>query len=62
MFCATATELEGTTGLYFNNCFRCDVSNVVLDSQLAARLWNVSQEMIVNIVKRDKLWYDLALT
>ncbi|XP_001606146.2 WW domain-containing oxidoreductase [Nasonia vitripennis] len=62
VFCATAAELEGATGIYFNNCFRCEVSNVALDAQLASRLWEVSQEMILNVVKRDKLWYDLALT
>ncbi|XP_034945686.1 WW domain-containing oxidoreductase isoform X2 [Chelonus insularis] len=61
VFCATAPELEGTTGIYLNNCYRCEVSNAAKDSDLAARLWNVSQEMIINVVKRDKLWYELAL-
>ncbi|XP_058804736.1 WW domain-containing oxidoreductase [Phymastichus coffea] len=61
VFCATAFELEGTTGMYFNNCYRCDISVIGLDSQLASRLWDVSQEMIVSVMKRDKLWYDLAL-
>ncbi|XP_015126762.1 WW domain-containing oxidoreductase isoform X2 [Diachasma alloeum] len=61
VFCAAAPELEGATGLYFNNCFRCDPSNASLDATLASRLWNVSQEMIINVVKREKLWYDLAL-
>ncbi|XP_011506541.1 PREDICTED: WW domain-containing oxidoreductase [Ceratosolen solmsi marchali] len=62
VFCATAAELESTTGIYFNNCYRCDISNAGLDPQLASRLWDTSQEMIINVVKRDKLWYDLALT
>ncbi|KAJ8680938.1 hypothetical protein QAD02_016725 [Eretmocerus hayati] len=61
VFCATAPELEGATGLYFNNCYRCDESHTALDPHLASRLWDVSQEMIVSVVKRDKLWYDLAL-
>ncbi|XP_015601890.1 WW domain-containing oxidoreductase [Cephus cinctus] len=61
VFCATAPELEGATGIYFNNCYRCDPSNAALDPALAIRLWNISQEMIISIVKRDKLWYDLAL-
>ncbi|XP_012274612.1 WW domain-containing oxidoreductase isoform X2 [Orussus abietinus] len=61
VFCATAPELEGATGVYFNNCYRCEPSNAALDPTLATRLWNVSQEMIISVVKRDKLWYDLAL-
>ncbi|OAD59436.1 WW domain-containing oxidoreductase [Eufriesea mexicana] len=61
VFCATAPELEGVTGFYFNNCYRCDASNTALDPALAARLWSVSQEMIINIMKKDKLWETLAL-
>lgn len=61
VFCATATELEGATGMYFNNCYRCDISNTGLDPQLASRLWEVCQEMIISVMKRDKLWYDLAI-
>lgn len=56
IFCATAPELIGLTGVYFNNCYRCDPSNTVLDSALASRLWSVSQEMIITAMKKDKLW------
>ncbi|CAK9807295.1 WW domain-containing oxidoreductase [Anthophora plagiata] len=61
VFCATAPELEGVTGFYFNNCYRCDPSNAALDPMLAARLWSVSQEMIINVMKKDKIWETLAL-
>lgn len=61
VFCATAPELKGVTGVYFNNCYRCNPSNMALDPDLAARLWSVSQEMIINIMKKDKLWETLAL-
>ncbi|CAK9821593.1 WW domain-containing oxidoreductase [Anthophora retusa] len=61
VFCATAPELEGVTGFYFNNCYRCDPSNAALDPALAARLWSVSQEMIINVMKKDKIWETLAL-
>lgn len=61
VFCATAPELEGVTGVYFNNCYRCDPSNAALDPALASRLWTVSQEMIINIMKKDKLWETVAL-
>lgn len=61
VFCATAPELQGATGIYFNNCYSCESSSISQDSVIAARLWTVSQEMIINVVKREKLWYDLAL-
>ncbi|XP_078041246.1 WW domain-containing oxidoreductase isoform X1 [Augochlora pura] len=61
VFCATAPELEGLTSVYFNNCYRCEPSNAAQDSALATRLWSVSQEMIVNIMKKDKLWETVAL-
>lgn len=54
VFCATATELEGITGGYFNNCCRCQPSNPALDSNLAAQLWIISQEMILDASKRHK--------
>lgn len=54
VFCATAPELEGVTGSYFNNCFRCQPSNAALDPALAARLWTLSQDMIAEATKRDR--------
>lgn len=54
VFCATATELEGMTGGYFNNCCRCQPSNPALDSNLAGQLWIISQEMILDASKRHK--------
>ncbi|KAL7300904.1 hypothetical protein TKK_0006456 [Trichogramma kaykai] len=62
VFCATAPELEGATGLYFNNCYACNVSNTALDPQLSSRLWEVSQEMILAVIQKEKLWHDIALT
>ncbi|KAI4488197.1 hypothetical protein M0804_005045 [Polistes exclamans] len=61
IFCATAPELEGATGLYFNNCYRCDPSTAAIDSALASRLWSVSQDLIINVMKKDKLWEALTL-
>ncbi|XP_011697335.1 PREDICTED: WW domain-containing oxidoreductase isoform X2 [Wasmannia auropunctata] len=54
VFCATAPELEGLTGSYFNNCCRCQPSNPSQDPELAARLWTLSQDMITDVLKRDK--------
>lgn len=53
VFCATAPELEGVTGGYFNNCYRCQPSNSTLNLALAAQLWTLSQDMITDILKRN---------
>lgn len=54
VFCATAPELEGITGGYFNNCYRCYPSSAALNPALATRLWNLSQEMITDVIERNK--------
>lgn len=61
IFCATAPELEGATGLYFNNCYRCDPTNTAVDSALARKLWSVSEDMIINAIKKDKRKQELFL-
>lgn len=53
VFCATAPELEGVTGGYFNNCYRCQPSNAALNLTLATRLWTLSQDMITDILKAN---------
>ncbi|XP_011640819.1 WW domain-containing oxidoreductase isoform X1 [Pogonomyrmex barbatus] len=54
IFCATAPELEGVTGSYFNNCCRCQPSNAALDPVLATRLWILSQNMITDVIEKNK--------
>ncbi|XP_044726701.1 WW domain-containing oxidoreductase [Chrysoperla carnea] len=46
VYCATARELSGLTGLYFNNCHICNVSDNAKSSELAKRLWDISADMI----------------
>ncbi|XP_018352611.1 PREDICTED: WW domain-containing oxidoreductase-like isoform X1 [Trachymyrmex septentrionalis] len=53
IFCATAPELEGVTGSYFNNCCHCQPSNAALNSALATQLWTLSQDMITDVLKRN---------
>ncbi|KAL6427611.1 hypothetical protein ACFW04_008822 [Cataglyphis niger] len=53
VFCATAPELEGVTGGYFNNCYRCQPSNAALNLTLAEQLWTLSQDMITDILKKN---------
>ncbi|CAG9862411.1 unnamed protein product [Phyllotreta striolata] len=50
VFCATAEELTGVTGVYFNNCFRCQESDAAGDDVLANLLWSTSVEMIQSVL------------
>uniref|UniRef100_H2YMY0 WW domain-containing oxidoreductase n=1 Tax=Ciona savignyi TaxID=51511 RepID=H2YMY0_CIOSA len=46
VFVATAPELEGIGGLYFNNCFRCEPSIAGSNSTLATQLWELTDDLI----------------
>lgn len=59
IFCATAIELTGVTGVYFNNCFRCEESESAKNDQLAEMLWKLSVEMLVAAVGKKMLAIDL---
>jgi WW domain-containing oxidoreductase len=50
VYCATAPELEGATGLYFNNCCRCEPSKAAQDLELAQVLWQLSTNMIQAVI------------
>lgn len=50
VFCATAIELTGVTGVYFNNCYRCEESESAKNDQLAELLWELSVEMVEKVV------------
>lgn len=49
VYCATAQELTGLTGVYFNNCYLCEPSKLSQNEELAKELWNLSGTMIENI-------------
>ncbi|CRL03608.1 CLUMA_CG016466, isoform A [Clunio marinus] len=49
IYCATAPELTGLTGVYFNNCYICQPSKLSQNETLAKELWRLSQEMIGEI-------------
>lgn len=53
VFCATALELNGTTGVYFNNCFRCEEGQMAQDDDMASKLWDISCDMIKQAVGDD---------
>ncbi|XP_055385854.1 WW domain-containing oxidoreductase [Condylostylus longicornis] len=54
VYCATATELFGLTGLYFNNCFFCEPSKLAQNDNLAEQLWTLS-ETICNRIINEKV-------
>ncbi|XP_044595631.1 WW domain-containing oxidoreductase isoform X2 [Cotesia glomerata] len=51
VFCATASELEGLSNMYFSNCYRCKPSDTSLNLSLASKLWSISQDMIATATK-----------
>ncbi|KAJ8967044.1 hypothetical protein NQ314_003161 [Rhamnusium bicolor] len=50
VYCATALELVGVTGVYFNNCFQCQESPMARDDELARALWSTCVEMIQSVL------------
>ncbi|KAG5667716.1 hypothetical protein PVAND_015687 [Polypedilum vanderplanki] len=52
VYCATAQELTGLTGIYFNNCYICEPSKLSQDENLAKELWNLSEKMIGEIMEK----------
>ncbi|XP_063215496.1 WW domain-containing oxidoreductase [Bacillus rossius redtenbacheri] len=53
IYCATAPELANVSGLYFNNCCRCEPSTASQDPELARALWDTSNEMIHAAIGRS---------
>jgi WW domain-containing oxidoreductase len=53
VFCATAVELAGVTGVYFNNCFRCEESEMAKNAQFSEMLWKLSVEMLTRVVCKN---------
>ncbi|XP_021920232.1 WW domain-containing oxidoreductase isoform X2 [Zootermopsis nevadensis] len=54
IYCATAPELDGATGLYFNNCCRCEPSKAAQDPELAHVLWQLSTKMIQAVINSEE--------
>ncbi|VEN49787.1 unnamed protein product [Callosobruchus maculatus] len=53
VYCATALELTGVTGVYFNNCYQCQESPAASDDNLATALWETSIEMIKSVLGKN---------
>ena len=52
IYCSIADELKGLSGIYFNNCFICQPSKLSLNENLATELWNLSYEIINEILQK----------
>ncbi|RZF33091.1 hypothetical protein LSTR_LSTR009820 [Laodelphax striatellus] len=50
VYCATANELGGITGLYVNNCFPCKPSEAASNAELSGKLWTLSCDVIKRIL------------
>ncbi len=53
VYVATAPELAGVTGKYFQDCELVDPADAALDDEAAARLWELSAELVG---LRGKAW------
>ncbi|XP_066144437.1 WW domain-containing oxidoreductase isoform X2 [Euwallacea fornicatus] len=53
VYCATAPELVGVTGVYFNNCCPCQESQAAQNEQMAKLLWNVSIDMVKAVLGKN---------
>lgn len=56
IYCATAGELVGLTGMYFNNCFICEPSKLSQNETLAKELWALSTQMVASIFESYEHW------
>lgn len=61
VYVATASELEGVTGLYFNNCFYCEESQLAKDQDIAKGVFSISLRMIEEAVGPDRITKYLSL-
>ena len=55
VYCATARELEGVGGMYFNNCFQCSPHPSAMDTDLSKALWDLSDFMVTKARNKRKL-------
>jgi len=53
IYCATANELTGLSGLYFNNCYFCDPSKLSKSTTLQQQLWELSERIISEVMDQQ---------
>lgn len=55
MYVATAAELEGVTGLYFNNNFYCPESALARDEDICKEVFGISLKMIAERIGSEHI-------
>ncbi|XP_028169074.1 WW domain-containing oxidoreductase isoform X2 [Ostrinia furnacalis] len=55
VYVATDTDLDGVTGLYFNNCFYCQESELARDKDIANEVFAISLRMITQRVGAEHI-------
>ncbi|XP_069112759.1 WW domain-containing oxidoreductase-like [Argopecten irradians] len=54
IYCAVSPDLGDCGGLYFNNCCRCEPSKSAQDSQLAQKLWDISEQILASKIPTEE--------
>lgn len=66
IYVATANELTGVSGQYFNNCFFCEPSKLAQNNEMVDSLWQVSEQILDRILQEKglkwKKWLLFKLT
>ncbi|CAG9785741.1 unnamed protein product [Diatraea saccharalis] len=55
VYVATDSDLDGVTGLYFNNCFYCESSTLARDKDIATEVFAISLKMIKERMGADHI-------
>lgn len=51
IYCTTAPELTGLSGIYFNNCYICEPSRLSQNEGLAKELWDLSEKIVEKVLE-----------
>ncbi|XP_068722141.1 WW domain-containing oxidoreductase-like isoform X1 [Montipora capricornis] len=54
VYCATSKELNRVGGHYFNNCSVCDPSEEARNTDTAAKLWQLSEQLVRQITNNQE--------
>lgn len=55
IYVATANELTGVSGQYFNNCFFCEPGKLAQNNEMVDSLWDISEEILDRILREKNL-------
>ena len=61
VYCATSRELNRVGGHYFNNCSVCMPSEEAKNQDTAAKLWQLSEQLVRQITSNEQSVVNLQL-